>query len=147
MKRCSIPRFERFPRSVSRAALSGVFVLVLFHGVGCAVQKGDSVTCPVCDNVLTILVGTKCVEVSQVEVCGPDGHAHGTECHCFSGQATTRVGGKEHCLQQGCPGAQADAHDDHDPEDCHEEDHDHDHEEAHDHEDGPDALEESDHAR
>lgn len=82
----------------------------------CAGTPGDDEDreCPVCDNVTEMLVGWQCVPIDQVEACGPDGHPHGNECHCFSGQDPTEIGGADYCLQLGCGGG-----DDHeeDPED------------------------------
>lgn len=76
--------------------------------LGCASTPGDDVKCPTCNNKTEVLVGTKCVPIAQVETCGPDGHGHGTECHCFSGQQPTRIADKAYCLQQGCGGSAAD---------------------------------------
>jgi len=76
--------------------------IALFTLFSCASKDGDKVDCPSCNNTTEILVGTKCVSISEIEACGPDGHAHGTECHCFRGQLTTKINGKEYCLQQGC---------------------------------------------
>ncbi|HNW81399.1 MAG TPA: hypothetical protein PKG52_00755 [bacterium] len=70
--------------------------------VSCASKSGDSVDCPECDNMTEVLVGTKCVAIAEVDACGPDGHAHGTECHCFSNQEITVIGEKSFCLQQDC---------------------------------------------
>lgn len=103
--------------------------------IACASKSGDSVDCPECDNTTEILVGTKCVAVEEVDACGPDGHAHGEECHCFSGQEITVIGEKSFCLQQGCGETSDEEHDD-----CDEEEHDHEHtdeednDEIHDHE-------------
>lgn len=73
--------------------------------IACAAKSGDSVDCPDCNNTTEILVGTKCVAVEEVDACGPDGHAHGDVCHCFSGQEITVIGEKSFCLQQGCGGS------------------------------------------
>ncbi|RJO64438.1 MAG: hypothetical protein C4523_18420 [Myxococcales bacterium] len=86
----------------------GLTLLSVLLVVSCAAGKGDSVQCPECDNVTELLVGTKCVPIEEVEECGPDGHSHGAECHCFSGQEPTAIGGKDYCLQQGCGGGDAD---------------------------------------
>jgi len=72
---------------------------------GCATAPGDTVACPVCDGISELLVGARCVPIAEVAVCGPDGHAHGDACHCFSGQEPTTIGGAAYCLQQGCGGA------------------------------------------
>ncbi len=81
-----------------------VVMIAIFTIFSCASKKGDSVECPVCDNKTTFLKGTKCVPIAEVEACGPDGHAHGTDCHCFSGQAPTEIDGKEYCIQKDCGG-------------------------------------------
>jgi len=89
-----------------------LFVLLLGLGLaslGCALDKGDSVNCPTCDNVTQLLVGTRCVPLAEVEECGPDGHSHGTACHCFHGQTPTTIGEHGYCLQQGCGGGDQDA--------------------------------------
>jgi len=85
-----------------RIRLSGLCLFSLLAFVSCASGDGDKVNCPTCDNLTQLLVGTKCVPIADVDVCGPDGHAHGTECHCFSGQEPTAIGGQNYCLQQGC---------------------------------------------
>lgn len=79
--------------------------LLLLGLAGCATEPGDTVDCPTCDNATELLVGARCVAIAEVAVCGPDGHSHGDECHCFSGQQPTEIGGKEYCLQQGCAGS------------------------------------------
>jgi len=81
------------------------FTIALIWGVvfaGCATSPGDTPDCPECDNVNELLVGFNCVSIDQVEACGPDGHLHGTECHCFSGQQPTTIGDTEYCLQDDC---------------------------------------------
>lgn len=91
--------------------LTVVFLLALLTPIlatSCATEAGDDVDCPTCDNVTELLVGSKCVPIEDVEACGPDGHSHGTECHCFSGQEPTEIGGVEYCLQQGCAGSDGD---------------------------------------
>ncbi len=70
--------------------------------LGCATSPGDTPECPTCDDRTELLVGWKCVPIAEVEACGPDGHAHGTDCHCFHGQEPTVIGGVEYCLQPGC---------------------------------------------
>lgn len=81
-----------------------LFIVIVFLAalvpISCAGSKGDSVQCEECDNVTELLVGTKCVPIADVAVCGPDGHAHGAVCHCFSGQEVTTIGGKEYCIQE-----------------------------------------------
>ena len=87
------------------------FAVSLFFAMlvqSCAITDGDEVNCPVCDNKTEVLVGNKCVPLDQVDTCGPDGHNHGEECHCFSGQEPTEIGGTQYCLQQGCPGEEQD---------------------------------------
>ncbi len=79
-----------------------VLALALTALAACATDKGDNVECPECDNVTELLVGSRCVPIAEVEPCGPDGHAHGAECHCFSDQAPTSIGGVEYCLQSDC---------------------------------------------
>ncbi len=79
------------------------FVLVIL-ATSCATEDGDEITCPTCDNETQLLVGTKCVPIEDIDTCGPDGHSHGNECHCFSDQEPTEIGGAEYCLQQGCSG-------------------------------------------
>ncbi len=69
---------------------------------GCANSPGAEPDCPTCDNVTELLVGFKCVPIEEVAACGPDGHAHGGECHCFSGQEPTEIDGTEYCLQADC---------------------------------------------
>lgn len=83
--------------------LTGILSTALFT-VSC-LGPGDELDCPVCDDATELLVGTKCVPFDEVAECGPDGHTHGTECHCFSGQQPTTIGAKDYCLQQGCSGA------------------------------------------
>jgi len=79
-----------------------LFIVIVFLTaltlISCAGSKGDSVKCEECDNVTELLVGTKCVPIADVAVCGPDGHAHGDVCHCFSGQEVTTIGGTDYCL-------------------------------------------------
>jgi hypothetical protein len=82
----------------------GAAPLCALGALACAASPGDELACPDCDNVTELLVGNKCVPIAEVERCGPDGHAHGDECHCFNGQAPTLIGGVEYCLQQGCAG-------------------------------------------
>ncbi len=82
---------------------------IMFVVVSCAAAKGDSVQCEECDNVTELLVGTKCVPIADIPVCGPDGHAHGDVCHCFSGQMPTIIGGKEYCIQE-CKEGEDDHH-------------------------------------
>jgi len=77
-----------------------LFSFLALFLVACAGSKGDSVTCEECDNVTKLLVGTKCVPIDQIAVCGPDGHAHGDVCHCFSDQTPTTIGGKQYCIQE-----------------------------------------------
>jgi len=77
-------------------------LLWLTTGTGCATDSGHAHDCPDCDNATELLVGDKCVPIDQVAACGPDGHAHGDECHCYSGQAPTDIGGTEYCLQADC---------------------------------------------
>lgn len=87
------------------AMMSGAMLITT--GIGsCATGAGDEVTCPACDNVTELLVGNRCVPIDQVEACGPDGHAHGGECHCFSGQQPTEIGGTHYCLQTECTSEQ-----------------------------------------
>ncbi len=74
--------------------------LAAFALISCAGSKGDLVHCEECDNVTELLVGTQCVPIADVAVCGPDGHAHGDVCHCFSGQTPTTIGGKQYCIQE-----------------------------------------------
>lgn len=104
------------------ATAGGVFA------AGC-MGAGDTLTCPECDNVTRILVGDKCVPVGDVSECGPDGHCHGDECHCFSGQEPTGIGGVMYCLQQDCAADKEDilGHLDCDEHDAHEHDDEHDH--------------------
>lgn len=68
----------------------------------CATSPGDATECPACDNLTELLVGTKCVPIDQIEICGPDGHAHGSDCHCYNGQQPTRIGSTDYCLQASC---------------------------------------------
>jgi hypothetical protein len=75
---------------------------------GCATSPGDDPDCPECDNVTELLVGFKCVPIDEVEACGPDGHPHGDECHCFSGQTPTTIGDTEYCLQDDCKDVEVD---------------------------------------
>ena len=82
-----------------------IILVPLFFIISCASKSGDSVDCPDCNNTTEILVGTKCVAVEEVDACGPDGHAHGDVCHCFSGQEITVIGEKSFCLQQDCGGS------------------------------------------
>ncbi len=79
-----------------------VLVNVIF--LGCANKDGNEEKCPVCDNETQLLVGNKCVDILQVEECGPDGHSHGEDepCHCFSGQTQKIINGKRYCLQANC---------------------------------------------
>jgi len=77
--------------------------------VSCADSAGDDIQCPMCNNTTEVLVGTTCVPLAEVAACGPDGHAHGSECHCFSGQAPTVIGGLQYCLQLSCGGQQGDS--------------------------------------
>ena len=116
-------------------SITGVFtasLVILFLAVSC-MGPGDDVACPVCDNATELLVGAKCVPIEQVDECGPDGHSHGAECHCFSGQEPTAIDGKSYCLQAGCPGpGQGDTPDA--EEDCEHEHHDD--QEPHDHQAG-----------
>ncbi len=79
--------------------------LALLTFPGCATDAGDAVDCPTCDDVTELLVGARCVPIAEVEPCGPDGHAHGDACHCFSGQEPTSIGATQYCLQQGCAGS------------------------------------------
>jgi hypothetical protein len=81
-------------------SLTAMIWAVMF--AGCATSPGDTPECPECDNVTELLVGFKCVPIDQVEECGPDGHLHGADCHCFSGQDPTTIGGTDYCLQDGC---------------------------------------------
>ena len=69
---------------------------------GCANEEGDEVECPVCDEATEALVGTQCVPLEEVEVCGPDGHLHGPVCHCFGDQEVTEINGVRYCLQAEC---------------------------------------------
>lgn len=88
--------------------IGAMFVLAAaLAGTGC-MGSGDEVDCPDCDNVTQLLVGAKCVDIAEVEACGPDGHSHGTECHCFSGQEPVAIGTTSYCLQQGCAGGDED---------------------------------------
>lgn len=87
--------------------LLGIFSLTFL--AACAGKAGDGVHCEECDNVTELLVGTKCVPIAEIAVCGPDGHAHGDVCHCFSGQAPTTIGENQYCIQEcsaGEPGDQ-----------------------------------------
>jgi len=84
--------------------LNVITIAFTFLIISCADESGDKVDCPVCDNKTEILVGTKCVAVEEVEVCGPDGHLHGENCHCFSDQTPTEIDGNFYCLQTGCGG-------------------------------------------
>jgi hypothetical protein len=86
----------------SKATMAFCAVLIATGVAACGSDDGDEVTCPDCDNVTELLVGNKCVPIEEVEACGPDGHAHGSECHCFSGQQPTEIGGTEYCLQTEC---------------------------------------------
>lgn len=75
--------------------------------LSCADSDGNNEECETCDNITTVLVGTKCVPIAEVEACGPDGHAHGEvngvpDCHCFHGQNTTDINGAPYCLQSEC---------------------------------------------
>ena len=79
--------------------LLGTLALVT---AGCATSAGGDPDCPTCDNETELLVGFKCVPIEDVEPCGPDGHAHGDECHCFSGQDPTEIAGADYCLQADC---------------------------------------------
>lgn len=79
-----------------------IMVFSFLFIISCASKSGDSVDCPECDNTTEVLVGTKCVAIAEVDACGPDGHAHGDVCHCFSGQEVTVIGDKSFCLQQDC---------------------------------------------
>jgi hypothetical protein len=105
--------------------------------IACASKSGDKVDCPECNNTTEILVGTKCVPIEKVEECGPDGHAHGDICHCFSDQEVTIIGERSFCLQKECH----EHSDEHEHDDCDEEEHEHEHhddehehdEEEHDH--------------
>jgi len=74
----------------------------------CANRAGDDVECPTCDGTSEARVGTRCVPLAEIEACGPAGHAHGTECHCDSGQPPTAIGGIEYCLQLACGEEQTD---------------------------------------
>jgi len=74
--------------------------------LSCATDPGDEALCPECDNKTELLVGNKCVPIDEIEECSPDGHAHGDECHCFSGQEPSEIGEKQYCLQQGCKEAE-----------------------------------------
>ncbi len=105
-------------RKYKYTLLSIAGLLLALAAGGCATGPGSALECPSCDNVTELLVGDQCVPIEQVEPCGPDGHAHGDGCHCFSGQQPTTIAESDYCLQPGC------AHDDHDDHDPHE-DHDH----------------------
>jgi hypothetical protein len=87
--------------SSARAVLLGVLLSSALVS-SCATEAGDDIRCPTCNNTTEVLVGTRCVPLAEVAACGPDGHAHGTECHCLSGQAPTAIGGVEYCLQLSC---------------------------------------------
>ena len=91
-------------RNKTRTIVLFLTFSLFFALSSCATEDGDEIDCPTCDNVTQLLVGTKCVPIEEVEECGPDGHSHGTECHCFSDQEPTEIGGVEYCLQQGCAG-------------------------------------------
>lgn len=82
--------------------LSVIMLSLLLTVSSCASQAGDKIACPECDNKTEVLVGAKCVSIDEVEECGPDGHAHGEECHCFSSQEVTIIEEKQFCLQEGC---------------------------------------------
>ena len=84
-----------------KAWLSGAMLLAIV-AIGCATEAGDEVECPVCDEATEALVGTQCVPLEEVEVCGPDGHLHGAVCHCFGGQEVTVIDGINYCLQEVC---------------------------------------------
>lgn len=90
---------------VKNGVVTCCLALVATGIASCASSAGDDVTCPECDNVSELLVGNTCVPTDQVETCGPDGHPHGDECHCFSGQQPTEIGGIQYCLQTGCTAA------------------------------------------
>lgn len=95
-------------KKIFTAVIIGLFGLSSLFLVSCAFGNGDAIDCPECDNVTELLVGTKCVPIEEVAKCGPDGHSHGTECHCFSGQEVTTINGEDYCLQQGCGGGDDD---------------------------------------
>lgn len=74
-------------------------MIVLFS---CANDDGGEKSCPECDNTTEVLVGERCVALTEVALCGPDGHAHGEACHCFSDQTVTVINGQNYCLQLDC---------------------------------------------
>ena len=74
-------------------------VLIIF---GCATEPGDKTECPECNNKTELLQGYDCVVIEKIEVCGPDGHLHGEECHCFSNQIPTEINNLMYCLQKNC---------------------------------------------
>lgn len=78
-------------------------IMSLFF-VSCANGNGDKVECPTCDNQTQVLVGTKCVDITEISECGPDGHSHGADipCHCYSDQEQTEINGQRYCLQNAC---------------------------------------------
>ena len=91
-----------------RALGLGALLLGAIAVVGCANKAGDDVECPTCNNTTELLVGARCVAIAEVATCGPDGHAHGSACHCFSGQEPTSINGTDYCLQQSCGEAEQD---------------------------------------
>lgn len=111
-----------------------IIFLIAVAVSSCAAKAGDKVDCPECNNETEILVGTKCVPIEDVDECGPDGHSHGEECHCFSSQEVTVIGEKPFCLQQGCGETNdtEECDEEHDHEDHDHEDHDHEEHEDHD---------------
>jgi hypothetical protein len=89
-------------RSVGQFSLATLAIPALFAVVflgSCATEAGDTPACPSCNNTTELLVGAKCVPIAQVEACGPNGHAHGGECHCFDEKDSVVIGGKSYCLQ------------------------------------------------
>jgi len=111
-----------------RKTIATFTILTLMMISSCAAKAGDKADCPECNNETEILVGTKCVPIEEVDECGPDGHAHGDECHCFSSQEVSLIGERSFCLQQGCEEVDSDI------EAC-DEDEDHEHEDHEEHED------------
>jgi hypothetical protein len=99
---------------MKESARNRVFSLALLAGLGaCAAEKGDEIECPECDNETTVLVGDRCVSIDEVDPCGPDGHLHGDECHCFDGQDPTSIGGTQYCLQAECGTHEPEDHSEH----------------------------------
>ncbi len=87
---------------INLTAFAAILAASAFFSLSCASSSGDDVKCEECDNVTTLLVGVKCVPIAQIAECGPDGHLHGSVCHCFHGQATIAIGGKNYCPQTEC---------------------------------------------